>query len=56
MKKPVLSAAKVVLGTDMPPNGLWYILPSGRRLQGTPILSKNLTSTGARLTRSSTAS
>ena len=56
MWKPVLSAANHVRWTFMPPKGRTAMWPSGSRLQGQPQCSSRSISSGASLTKASTAS
>jgi hypothetical protein len=56
MWNPVLSAANQVRCTFMPPNGRTATWPSGSRLQGQPQCSMRSISSGASLTKASTAS
>ena len=56
MWKPVLSAAYQVRRMRMPPKGRTATLPSSLRLQGQPQCSSWISSLGASLTKSSTAS
>ena len=56
MWKPVLSAANHVRIFFIPPNGRTAMRPSGSRLHGQPQCSRRSSSSGASLTKASTAS